>query len=89
MPGGIDVRLAGHEPGEVLATSHGNGSGAVGSDAVARVEEARAGPRERADALADFLDSWEAEHGSLSPEELAAAAARLHVALPAGGPLVR
>jgi hypothetical protein len=31
----------------------------------------------RADALTDYLDSWEAEHGSLSDEELAAAAAML------------
>lgn len=31
----------------------------------------------RADALADFLDSWEAEHGALTAEELARAAAEL------------
>jgi len=39
----------------------------------------------RADALADFLDSWEAEHGSLTPEELAAAAAKLHLSIPSIG----
>jgi hypothetical protein len=40
----------------------------------------------RAEALADFLDSWEAEHGPLSAEELAAAAARLRVPAPGGNP---
>jgi len=31
----------------------------------------------RAEALADYLDRWEAEHGALTSEELAAAAAEL------------
>jgi hypothetical protein len=39
----------------------------------------------RADALADFLASWEAEHGSLTPEELAAAADELHASIPTSG----
>lgn len=36
-----------------------------------------ASARLRAEALADFLDSWEAEHGLLTPEDLARAAAEL------------
>lgn len=35
----------------------------------------------RAEALADFLDAWEAEHGAITEEELAAA--RLELGLPA------
>jgi hypothetical protein len=31
----------------------------------------------RAEALAEFLDGWEAEHGAFTPEELAHAAAEL------------
>lgn len=31
----------------------------------------------RTEALGDFLDTWEAEHGSLTPEELASAAVEL------------
>jgi hypothetical protein len=31
----------------------------------------------RAEALTDYLDAWEADHGSLSPEELAAAESKL------------
>jgi len=31
----------------------------------------------RAEALAEFLDSWEAEHGQLTADELATAAAEL------------
>lgn len=34
----------------------------------------------RAEALADFLDAWEAEHGSFSADELAAAAAEFRAA---------
>jgi hypothetical protein len=37
----------------------------------------------RADALADFLDSWEAEHGAITEEELTAAASRLRLPIPA------
>ena len=36
-----------------------------------------ASARLRAEALAQFLDSWEAEHGELTPEELARATAEL------------
>ncbi len=36
----------------------------------------------RADALADFLDSWEVEHGAITEEELAAAATRLRLTVP-------
>jgi hypothetical protein len=37
----------------------------------------------RSEALADFLDAWEAEHGSLTADELAAAAAELALPSPA------
>lgn len=33
----------------------------------------------RAEALADFLAAWEEEHGRLTPQELANAAAELHI----------
>jgi len=33
----------------------------------------------RSEALGDFLDDWEAEHGVLSADQLAAAAAELHL----------
>jgi hypothetical protein len=36
-----------------------------------------AAARARAKALAEFLDAWEAEHGALTAEELAAAAEEL------------
>jgi hypothetical protein len=36
-----------------------------------------AAARLRADALSEFLDAWEAEHGPLTVDELAAAAAQL------------
>ena len=36
-----------------------------------------AAARLRAEALAEFLDGWEAEHGELTPEELSRAAAEL------------
>ncbi len=36
-----------------------------------------AAARLRAEALADFLDAWEAEHGELTSEELARAAEEL------------
>ncbi len=51
-----------------------------------------AAARLRADALADYLDAWEAEHGSLTAAELSRAAAELAVPGPAaaqpvpGGP---
>ena len=38
-----------------------------------------AAARLRAEALAEFLDSWEAEHGELTAEELARATAELGV----------
>lgn len=37
----------------------------------------------RTEALADFLDAWEAEHGSLTAGELAKAAAELALPKPA------
>lgn len=37
----------------------------------------------RAEALAEYLDGWEAEHGSLGADELAAAAAELGAPPPA------
>ena len=37
----------------------------------------------RSEALADFLDAWEAEHGSLTAAELATAAAELSLPNPA------
>jgi hypothetical protein len=33
----------------------------------------------RSEALGEFLDDWEAEHGALSADQLAAAAAELHL----------
>lgn len=36
----------------------------------------------RAEELADYLDAWEATHGPLTDEELAAAAARLGISQP-------
>ncbi len=36
-----------------------------------------AAARLRADALSEFLDAWEAEHGPLADEELATAAAEM------------
>lgn len=36
-----------------------------------------AAARLRADALSEFLDAWEAEHGPLTADELATAAAQL------------
>jgi hypothetical protein len=40
-----------------------------------------AAARLRADALAEFLDSWEAEHGELTAEELARGTAELGLPL--------
>ena len=40
-----------------------------------------AAARLRAEALADFLDGWEAEHGALSAEEIARATAELGLAV--------
>jgi len=40
-----------------------------------------AATRLRAEALAEFLDSWEAEHGELTAEELARATAELGLPL--------
>ena len=42
-----------------------------------------AAARLRAEALADFLAGWEAEHGALSAEEVARAAAELGLPVPA------
>jgi hypothetical protein len=38
----------------------------------------------RAEALADYLEEWEAKHGSLTADELAAAASELGVRQPLG-----
>jgi hypothetical protein len=40
----------------------------------------------RSEALGDFLDDWEAEHGALSSDQLAAAAAELHLDTVSGPP---
>jgi hypothetical protein len=37
----------------------------------------------RSDALAEFLDQWQAEHGALTADELATAAAELGLPTPA------
>ncbi len=42
-----------------------------------------AAARLRAEALAEYLDSWEAEHGALTAAELATAAAELALPSPA------
>lgn len=42
-----------------------------------------AAARLRTEALADFLDTWEAEHGSLTSAELAKAAGELALPVPA------
>jgi hypothetical protein len=42
-----------------------------------------AAARVRAEALADSLEGWEAEHGALSAEEVARAAAELGLPVPA------
>ena len=44
-----------------------------------------AAARLRADALSEFLDAWESEHGTLTADELATAAAEL-ASLPATSP---
>jgi len=44
-----------------------------------------AAARLRAEALAKFLDDWEAEHGEFTAEELARAAADLGLPFAAGG----
>jgi hypothetical protein len=40
----------------------------------------------RSEALGDFLDGWEAEHGVLSSDQLAAAAAELRLDVPSAPP---
>lgn len=55
----------------VRAAAKRSGSGLSGWLAEA------AAARLRADALSEFLDAWEAEHGQLSADELAAATAEL------------
>lgn len=44
-----------------------------------------AAARLRAEALAEYLDQWEAEHGALTAEELSAAAAALGLPAAAAG----
>ena len=41
----------------------------------------------RSEALGDFLDGWEAEHGALSSDHLAAAAAELGLDVPSAPPV--
>lgn len=57
----------------VRAAAERSGSGVSGW--LAQAAEAKL----RADALSDFLDAWETEHGPLTAEELATAAAELGV----------
>lgn len=40
----------------------------------------------RSEALGDFLDGWEAEHGALSTDQLAAAAAELRLGMASAPP---
>lgn len=53
-----------------------------GSSISAWLEDAAAA-KLRAQALAEYLREWEAQHGALSEEELAKAAAELSPAMPA------
>jgi hypothetical protein len=41
----------------------------------------------RSEALGDFLDGWEAEHGVLSSDQLAAAAVELRLDVPSAPPV--
>jgi hypothetical protein len=41
----------------------------------------------RSEALGDFLDGWEAEHGVLGGDQLAAAAAELRLDVPSAPPV--
>jgi hypothetical protein len=41
----------------------------------------------RSEALEDFLDGWEAKHGVLSSDQLAAAAAELRLDVPSSPPV--
>ena len=59
----------------VRAAAQRSGSGLSGWLAEA------AAARLRADALAEFLDGWEAEHGELTAEELARATAEMGLPL--------
>ena len=54
---------------------------AKGSSISAWLEDAAAA-KLRAQALAEYLREWEAQHGALSEEELAKAAAELNLAVP-------
>ncbi|HEU5266500.1 MAG TPA: hypothetical protein VFU35_07355 [Jatrophihabitans sp.] len=55
----------------VRAAAHQHGVG------VSRWLADAAAAKLRAEALADFLDTWESQHGSLTADELATAAAEL------------
>lgn len=57
----------------VRAAAHRQGSSMSGWLAAA------AAAKLRSEALADYLDAWEAEHGALTVDELEAAAAELGV----------
>jgi hypothetical protein len=41
----------------------------------------------RSEALGDFLDGWETEHGVLNSDQLAAAAAKLRLDVPSAPPV--
>ena len=56
---------------EIRRSAHAGGVGL--SSWLAQAAAARL----RADALREFLDTWETEHGALTPEELARAEAEL------------
>lgn len=62
--------------GEVRAAARKRGGGLSGwlADAAAA--------KLRSEALGEYLDAWEAEHGSLSAAELATAAGELAVPIP-------
>lgn len=61
----------------VRAAAHQSGGG------VSRWLADAAAAKLRAEALSDFLDTWEAEHGSLTPAELIMAANELALTKPA------
>lgn len=72
----LSVSFAPHLGDAVRAAAKRSGRGLSGwlADAAAA--------RLRAEALAEFLDDWEAEHGELTSEELAKATAGLGLSSP-------
>jgi hypothetical protein len=73
----LSVSFAPHVGDAVREAAH-----ARGSSISAWLEDAAAA-KLRSQALAEYLREWEAEHGTLSEDELARAAAELGVAAPA------